>query len=79
MPNTLLRNLKAAWTAWKRTARRIGNFQARVLLTILYAIFVLPFGVMARLFSDALQIKRRPTKWLDHPSDVHDVTWAQKQ
>ncbi len=79
MAKTLGQNLKSAWTTWKRIARKIGNFQARVLLTVLYAIVLLPFGVMARLFSDSLQIKNRPSKWLDHPTDVHDMTWAQKQ
>jgi hypothetical protein len=79
MPNTLWQNLKALWSAWKRIAHKIGNFQARVLLTILYVIVVLPFGLIARLFSDSLQIKKRPTKWTEIPVEVHDMSWAQKQ
>jgi hypothetical protein len=79
MANTFFADLKALWVAWKRIAHKIGNFQARVLLTIIYAIVVLPFGLAVRLFSDPLQIKKRPTKWMDHPQDVHDMTWAQKQ
>jgi hypothetical protein len=79
MAGTFVQNLKAGWNAWKRIAQRIGNFQARVLLTILYAVVVLPFGLMSRLFSDSLQIKKRPTQWIDHPADVHDMSWAQKQ
>jgi hypothetical protein len=77
--NTLTRNLKAFWEAWKGLARKIGNFQARVLLTLLYALVVLPFGLLARLFSDSLRIKHRPTKWLEHPAEVHDMSFAQKQ
>ena len=50
MANSLAHDLKALWSAWKRLAHKIGNFQARVLLTILYAIVVLPFGLAARLF-----------------------------
>jgi hypothetical protein len=79
MAGTLGQNLRAAWNAWKRVARKIGDFQARVLLTILYAVVVLPFGLMSRLFSDSLQIKKRPTQWIDRPADAHDMSWAQKQ
>ena len=67
------------WAAWVRFAHRIGNFQAHVLLTILYAVALLPFGICVRLFADTLRTKERPTKWLDHPQQTVDMTWAQKQ
>ena len=56
--------MKHVWEAWKRLARKIGTFQARVLLTLLYAVLVLPFGICIRLFADPLRIKKRPTQWL---------------
>lgn len=71
--------LKRAWQEWKRIAHAIGNFQARVLLTIFYAVLVFPFGIVARLFSDPLRIKRRPTEWLDHPDETYDLQWAKRQ
>ncbi|HUI52643.1 MAG TPA: hypothetical protein VLX60_12715 [Terriglobales bacterium] len=79
MSNSFTQNLKSVWEIWKRLAHKIGNFQARVLLTLLYALPVLPFGVAVRLFSDPLQIKRRPTAWMEHPADVHNLDWARKQ
>ena len=79
MANPLVENLKTLWNAWKRLARKIGNFQARVILTIIYAIPVLPFGLAVRLFSDPLRIKHRPDKWLEHPAEVHDLDWARRQ
>jgi hypothetical protein len=79
MANAVVQNLKALWSAWKRLAHKIGDFQARVLLTILYAIVVLPFGVAARIFSDPLNIKNRPAKWTDHTPEEYDMVWAQKQ
>ena len=79
MVKTFQEHLKAVWSAWKRLAHKIGNFQARVLLTLLYAVVVLPFGLIARLFSDSLRIKHRPTKWTEHPPEVHDLRWAQRQ
>jgi hypothetical protein len=71
--------IKRLWEGWKKIAHIIGNFQARVLLTIFYAVLVLPFGVAARLFSDPLRIKKRPTQWLDHPDEAADLQWARKQ
>ncbi len=79
MAGTFTQSLKNLWSAWKRIAHKIGNFQARVILTVLYAIVVLPFGLAVRLFSDPLRIKHRPTRWLDHPAETHDLSWAQKQ
>ena len=71
--------LKRAWQAWKRIAHAIGNFEARVLLTIFYAVLVLPFGITSRLFSDPLRIKHRPTRWLVHPEETYDLPWAKRQ
>jgi hypothetical protein len=71
--------LKRAWQAWKELAKKIGNFQARVLLTIFYGILVLPFGLAIRLFSDPLRIKKLPTQWLDHPEEACDMQWAKRQ
>jgi hypothetical protein len=71
--------LKQVWQGWKRIARSVGTFQARILLTIFYAVIVLPFGVLARLFSDPLRIKHRPTQWTEHPDEVHDLQWAKRQ
>lgn len=74
-----METLKRAWQAWKRIAHKIGNFQARVLLTVFYGVLVMPFGLAARWFSDPLRIKRRPTAWLDHPNEPMDLQWARRQ
>ena len=70
--------LTRVWLAWKRIAHKIGNFQARLLLTVFYFVVMLPFGIAVRFFSDPLRIKSRPTRWLDHPSEPHDLSWARK-
>lgn len=71
--------LKRLWEAWKRIAHRIGNFQARLILTILYAVLVLPFGLLTRLFADPLRIRRRPAGWLEHPPSPASLEHARKQ
>ena len=71
--------LKRAWQGWKAIAKKIGNFQARVILSVFYAILVLPFGLAVRLFSDPLRIKKLPTQWLDHSDEACDMQWAKRQ
>jgi len=71
--------LRKVWETWKRIAHKIGNFQARVLLTILYAILVFPFGIAVRVFSDPLHIKRRPSEWFNYPDETCDMGWARRQ
>jgi hypothetical protein len=71
--------LKQAWEAWKKIAKVIGNFQARVILSVFYAILVLPFGLAVRLFADPLRIKKLPTTWLDHSDEACDMQWAKRQ
>jgi hypothetical protein len=74
-----MKTLKRAWEAWKKIAHKIGNFQARIILTVFYAVLVFPFGMGARLFTDPLRIKQRPRQWLDHPNEACDLEWARKQ
>jgi uncharacterized membrane protein YbhN (UPF0104 family) len=71
--------LKRALRTWKRLAHTIGNFQARVLLTVFYGIIVFPLGIIARLFLDPLRIKRPPTHWLNRADETHDLRWAKRQ
>lgn len=71
--------LKRAWKNWKQAAHAVGTFQARVLLTIFYAVLVFPFGIFARLFLDPLRIKYRPPRWAKRPSETHDLPWAKRQ
>ena len=45
------------WEAWKRFARRVADFQARLILTFFYYFFFAPFAMIVRWFSDPLEIK----------------------
>ncbi len=49
------------WQRIKKISHTIGDFQARVLLTILYAIFIVPVGIAMRFSDDVLQQRIRPT------------------
>ena len=67
------------WNGWKRVSHAIGNFQARVLLTVIYALIVLPFGLVVRLFADPMRIRRRPDAWLEHSEGLSEVASARRQ
>ena len=49
--------LKRFWEGWKRVGQKIGDVVARVILTIFYFTIFLPFGLVARLFTDPLTLK----------------------
>lgn len=49
--------MRRLWKGWKRVARKIGDFNARVILTLFYFIFLAPFAIAVRLFTDPLSIK----------------------
>jgi hypothetical protein len=49
--------IRELWAAWKKIARKIGDFQARVLLTIFYFVLLAPFALIVRRTSDPLAIK----------------------
>ena len=70
--------LKRLWQAWKELAHRIGNFQARVILTVFYTLLA-PFGLGTRMFSDPLRLKHAPTQWLDHNEDAANMQAAMRQ
>ena len=40
-----------------KVLHKIGNFQSRVLLTLVYFILLLPIGVMVRFFSNVMQTR----------------------
>jgi hypothetical protein len=75
----MVTHLKRLWTAWKRIAHLIGDFQARILLTLIYFVVVLPFGVVVRWGGDPLRIKRRPAMWVGRSSGPSNMEWARRQ
>jgi len=47
------------WEGWKRIAQKIGDFNARVILTLFYFILLCPFAIALKLFTDPLEIKKK--------------------
>ena len=49
--------LKRLWNGWKRFGKKVGDFQARVLLTIFYFVILAPFGLGMRA-ADPLGLRK---------------------
>jgi hypothetical protein len=62
----LTKAARQLWQRWKQIARKIGDFQARVLMTIFYYVILGPIALVLRLSSDPLAIKgTTPRGWKD--------------
>jgi hypothetical protein len=48
---------KKIWEAWKKIAKKIGEFNARVILTIFYFILLAPLALVVRR-SDPMGIRK---------------------
>jgi hypothetical protein len=69
----MLKMLRAAWARWKRVAHLIGDFQARLLLSMFYFLILAPFALGLKLLADPLQLQADGLGWSTRPS-VGDCT-----
>lgn len=65
---------KCAWYRWNDFAARMGNVQGRLLMGFFYFFIVTPFGLVARLFTDTLAIKKPPPQSNWRPKEIADLT-----
>jgi hypothetical protein len=49
--------LRRLWHGWKRFGKKVGDFQARLLLTIFYFVILAPFGLGMRA-ADPLGLRK---------------------
>lgn len=71
--------LKALWTRWKAIAHVIGDFQARLLLTLFYFLVLGPFAIGMQIVSRS---RRREALqgWADRPAgDADALAWSRRQ
>lgn len=73
--------IKKIWEKWKIFARAFADFQARVLLTLIYFIIAAPFGLLVRLLSDPLALKHRPQRsmWCPKSNPEQTLESARRQ
>lgn len=72
--------LTRLWSQWKRFAQRLADFQARVILTLIYYLVLAPFGLIVSLLGDLLRTKRPQTStWVARPTEASSLQNARKQ
>jgi len=49
---------KRLWERWRLIAKAIGDFQARLILSVFYFIIVGPFALILRWVGDPLSLKK---------------------
>ena len=75
--NEVLRRLGQQWMA---VANAIGNFNSRVVLTLVYAVVVSPFGLVVRMCGDPLGLRgSRQSTWTDPYLPSPSLENARKQ
>ena len=66
--------LARAWARWKAIAHVIGNFQARVVLTVFYFVVVPPFALVLKMWKDPLGLRppAGPSFWIHRDASPSD-------
>ncbi len=55
--------MRKIWEAWKKIAKKIGDFNSRVILTVFYFVFITPISIPIK-FKDPLGIKNKKQGWI---------------
>jgi hypothetical protein len=73
--------LKTIWAAWKIIARKIGDFQGRLLLSVLYFVLLGPFAFVVKTFCDPLRLRPAVVPdWLQRSTiEVDRLVHARRQ
>jgi len=66
---------------WGNFSKRMGSFQSRIILSLFFFIFVSPFAIAVKIFSDPLNIKYQTTKshWLTKKEIKADLEQSRRQ
>ncbi len=72
--------LKQLWLGWKAVARRIGDIQSRLLLTLFYFLAVAPFAIGVKLFADPLNLAEKDhSNWVSRMVRKKGLEEARRQ
>jgi hypothetical protein len=66
------------WRAWRLFGRWLGDFVARLALTVFYFTVALPFGLLVSLTQDPLDKRRRTGGWVARRSDDASLERARR-
>ena len=72
---------KQFWLRWNAFASIMGNVQVRIIMGFFYFIVVTPGGLVMRVFSDPLEIKKQPaiSNWTSKEATDTSIEAAKEQ
>lgn len=70
--------LKTVWRKWRAFGKVMGDFVARIFMTVFYFTIAVPFGLGVRLFKDPLHLKSAQTGWLTRETREETVESARR-
>jgi hypothetical protein len=71
--------LRAIWRRWQRAAKKVAEFQARLLLSLFYFLVLAPFALVLRLASDPLELDQAVEGWHDRDDEEAPANRAREQ
>lgn len=71
---------KRLWDGWMKIAKAIGNFNARLILSLFYFVIMLPLGLVVGVTRDSLGIKQRPSStWVPKANPPQSLEEGRRQ
>ncbi|MBN2406568.1 MAG: hypothetical protein JXJ19_02625 [Elusimicrobia bacterium] len=70
----MLKKIKKLYGRWVEIGKKVASFQIRVLFTIVYFIFIVPFGYMFKLLTPG-----KEAGWQDAAEEKIDIDKARRQ
>jgi hypothetical protein len=80
--HTTERPIALFWQRVRHVAHRVADVQARLLLSLLYVLFIIPVGLFIRINDDPLDLRRqaqRDSHWQQRPQVDSDLRAARRQ
>ena len=70
----------AVWEHWKQAAHAVGVVQTRLLMIVFFFLVVFPLGLLMRIGSDKLHLKRPSgSSWVPHEHQEPSLESAHRQ
>lgn len=70
--------LRTIWRKWRAFGKLMGDFVARIFMTVFYFTIAIPFGLGMRLFKDPLHLKSRQSGWLPRKDSDDTIESARR-
>lgn len=70
--------LKLAWKKWRAFGQVMGDFVARIFMTVFYFTVAVPFGIGVRLLKDPLRLQSKEVTWLKREEKEETIETARR-